>query len=75
MRSPGVAEAGGVERATVEARERVERATVEARERVEAADLLAKVRRAAAVSPLAPVQAGALPRRAGVRINRIGRVP
>ena len=51
MRSPGVAEAGAVAEA-----EGVERATVEGRKRVETADLLAKVRRAAAVSPRAPVQ-------------------
>lgn len=74
MRLPGVAEAG-------EAGE-----VAEAAEGVEAAELVAKVRQAAEVFPHARVQevlneqpvvnpAGALPRGAGVPINRIGRVP
>lgn len=73
MHLPGVAEAG-------------EAGEVAEAEGVEAADLVAKVRRAAEVFPHARVQevlneqpvvnpAGALPRGAGVPINRIGRVP
>ena len=73
MLLPGVAEAGEV-------------GEVAEAEEVEAADFLAKVRRAAEVFPHARVQevlneqpvvnpAGALPRGAGVPINRIGRVP
>jgi hypothetical protein len=56
MRLPGMAEAGEVAEAAGVPGRAVERATVEARERAEAADSLAKVRRAAAVSPRAPVQ-------------------